>query len=106
MAKKIDGELFFVEKELNKININDLELANAGLQMKLEKSLLNELKLKQQLMQQEVEKQQQQINTADKARASKSAQRTSFIKLLEKKHSLQAGWGYDPTSGKIILGES
>ena len=105
VASKAKASLNFSERELSKMNLNDLELDNAKLSHELQQSKLKELLLEHKLMDAKIERQRLRVSEHDKSRAAVLSARQGFVKLMTEKHNLTPGWGYHPDSGQIILKE-
>jgi hypothetical protein len=92
--KMTDRELSFVnqittEEELCRVRIEKL------------KAEVSVLLLKQRLLAHEIKDKNLEVVEAQGEAQRKSEERREALKVIEKKHKLAAGWGYDPLSGEL-----
>ena len=94
------------DKELVKLNQDQLGLDNCALKLSLEEKQLEILKLRSQVLSEQTERQRFIIGGARKAEGSQRAVKKAFVDLMTVKHNLTKGWGYDPIAGNIVESET
>lgn len=102
MARTIDGKRYLNDKELTKINDNDFKCEFGETKVGLEKSKLNELLLKNQLLAHKIEAQKGKIIEMQRQLSELDDARRTFLQLVAKKNKLKPGWGFKPESGEIV----
>jgi len=91
----------FNDKELAEINRLDLavELARAKIKIASQKAMITNLK--SQLLSVELRDANGVVIERQSEEAKLIEERQTFLKLMQKKHKLKDGWGFDPISGAI-----
>ena len=91
----------FNDKELAEINRLDLavELARAKIKIASQKAMITNLK--SQLLSVELRDANGVVIERQSEEAKLIEERQTFLKLMQKKHKLKDGWGFDQISGAI-----
>jgi hypothetical protein len=89
------------DKELAEINRLDLaeELARAKIKIAEQKALI--LSLRVHILTSELKEANSLVIDQKSAESRLKEERQSFLKLMQKKHKLKDGWGFDPISGAL-----
>lgn len=89
------------DKELSKIRELELDDELARAKIIIEEQRLQVLLLKQRLLSLDIASKQNDVVAAKGLSTEKIEQRRSFLKLLQKKHKLKDGWGFNPDNGEL-----
>lgn len=89
------------DKELSKIRELELDDELARANIIIEEQRLQVLILKQRLLAVDIAKKQDDIVSAKGRSNEKIEARRTFLKLLQKKHKLKDGWGFNPDNGEL-----
>jgi hypothetical protein len=93
------------DKELNKVNQNDLHFELASERKKRALLELKNLEFEARIVSYKAQEKRAEIKTLEQKETSARTQRQEFIKQVAKKKNLSGSWGFDPYSGEITQGE-
>ena len=93
------------DKELAKINLNDLDFELASEKLKSAVLETKILELQSRLLAHEMEKKKNQVAELRKIEAEKREIKQDFLKTIAKKKDLAPGWGFNPDNGQIVEGD-
>lgn len=98
------GKKMLSNIELMQLKVDELDNKAAKLAVLLEQKNVECLMLKQKLMAQEVSIAQGNLKTLMDFQAGTLERKRENVRILQKKHNLADGWGFDPDSGEIKEG--
>jgi hypothetical protein len=90
------------EKELSRINQDDLLVQLAAERLKVSMYRIKNLELSQKILSLELGLEKNQLETLRAEEGSAKINRAENLKILAKKKNLKEGWGFNPDSGEII----
>lgn len=92
------------DKELAEINRLDMAEELARARIKIAEQTVTILTLKSRLIATEIREANQALVGLKSAESHTRSERQNVLKIVQKKHKLADGWGFDPVSGEIKEG--
>lgn len=89
------------DRELAEINRLDMAEELARAKIKIAEHAVTILNLKARILSTEIRDHNQTIVELKNAETRLKEERQTALKLLQKKHRLKDGWGFDPISGAL-----
>lgn len=90
------------DKELNRINLDDLQVQIATEKLSTCALKIRNLELSQKVISLEIAELKNKLETLRHAESQAKISRAENLKLLAKKKNLKEGWGFNPDTGEIV----
>lgn len=90
------------EKELAKINENDLQLSIAQEKLKVCHLGIKNMELTMKILSLEIAAEKNRLESLRSNEANVKAIKQDALKIIQKKKGLKDGWGFNPDSGEIV----